>query len=545
MILPQGWVATSIGECSESIQYGLTCTSTPNGTGFRYVRITDIQNRQIEWDSVPFADAAGQKAGLYQIAVNDILFARTGATVGKSYLIRQLDVPAVFASYLIRVRCRNEALLPEFAAWYFQSPRYWEQIVEGAEGTGQPNFNGTKLANLGLSLPPLAEQRRIVAKLDALTARLARARAELDRVYEMAGTLRIAAVRTAFAGELTADWRGSSGEGADKPYRKDLPHGAGLPRTWVLKTLGEIAEIKSGVTLGKKYPSGVELLERPYLRVANVQRGALDLSVIKYVSVTAREADALYLRAGDILMNEGGDRDKLGRGWIWSGEIENCIHQNHVFRIRLRNNGYSPKYVSYYANEFGQGYFVEHGTQTTNLASISKTKMSSLPVPLAPAAEQIEIVRRLDSVFARADRLKAEATRAQSLLDRLESALLAKAFRGELTPQDLNDEPASALLDRIRATRTAQPKPKRGRTPQAPSTTRAPRKKAAMTKSRSDDAVKDKPYLAGLLRAAGGKANAETLFKDAELPIADFYKQLAWEVDAGHIKDNAQVLEAT
>jgi len=452
---------------------------------------------------------------------------------------------AIITADCVKLKPDIRLAMPEYLVYGIRSEVVKGQLEEITAGVAQQKISLERFRSIVIPIPPLAEQRRIVAKLDALTARLARARAELDRVYEMAGKLRIAAVRTAFAGELTADWRGSSGEGADKPYRQDLPHGAGLPRTWVLKTLGEIAEIKSGVTLGKKYPSGAELLERPYLRVANVQRGVLDLSVIKYVSVTAREADALYLRAGDILMNEGGDRDKLGRGWIWSGEIENCIHQNHVFRIRLRNNGYSPKYVSYYANEFGQEYFVEHGTQTTNLASISKTKLSSLPVPFAPATEQIEIVRRLDSVFARADRLKAEATRAKSLLDRLESALLAKAFRGELTPQDPNDEPASALLDRIRATRTAQPKPKRGRTPQAPSTTRAPREKAAMTKSRSDHAVKNKPYLARLLRAAGGRANAETLFKEAELPIADFYKQLAWEVDAGHIKDNAQVLEAT
>jgi type I restriction enzyme S subunit len=296
--------------------------------------------------------------------------------------------------------------------------------------------------------------------------------------------------------------------------------------------------------LEKKRPVGTALVNVPYLRVANVQRGALDLSVIKKVAVTQSEADSLYLRSGDILLNEGGDRDKLGRGWVWSGEISDCIHQNHVFRARLVDGGHSSKYISFYTNEFGQDYFFEHGTQTTNLASISKSKLASLPIPLAPAEEQAEIVKLLEGALTRADRVETEAARARALLDRLKDAILTKAFKGELVPEDPNDEPASALLERIKAARSqqAQSQPKRGRKASVP---KAPREKAVMTKSRQDEDVKDKPYLADIIRQTGGSWKVEDLFKKADLPVTDFYKQLAWEVDQGHIRDhNNQTLQA-
>ena len=158
--------------------------------------------------------------------------------------------------------------------------------------------------------------------------------------------------------------------------------------------------------------------------------------------------------------------------------------------------------------------------------------------------EQNEIVRRVEALFAYADRLEARYTAARAQVERLTPALLAKAFRGELVPQDPNDEPASVLLERIRAARAEQPTAKRGRKPPVTRVPRAPREKAAMTKSRHDDDVQHKPYLAGLLREAGGITSVEDLFRRAELPVTDFYKQLAWEVENGHIRDDETRLEA-
>ncbi len=218
-----------------------------------------------------------------------------------------------------------------------------------------------------------------------------------------------------------------------------------------------------GSTLDTKKQSEYDE-EIPYLRVANVQRGYLDLSEIKRIHVPEKKLTALLLEPGDILFTEGGDIDKLGRGWIWEGQISRCTHQNHIFRARLSDRSNQPKYVSWWANHRGLDYFLRGGKQTTNLASINKTELCALPISLPPGEEQSEIVHRVETLFAYADRLETRYAAARAQVERLTPALLAKAFRGELVPQDPNDEPASMLLERIRAARAAAPaKPKRGR----------------------------------------------------------------------------------
>jgi type I restriction enzyme S subunit len=141
----------------------------------------------------------------------------------------------------------------------------------------------------------------------------------------------------------------------------------------------------------------------PYLRVANVQRGYLDLANIAAIRVSAEKAKHLELRPGDVLLNEGGDRDKLGRGWIWEGQIEGCIHQNHVFRARIYDNILHPKLLAWHANSFGRQWFQDNGTQSVNLASISLSTIKSFPVPVPPLAEQRRIVAALDYHVSRLD----------------------------------------------------------------------------------------------------------------------------------------------
>ncbi|XXT19105.1 hypothetical protein WME94_53655 [Sorangium sp. So ce429] len=239
----------------------------------------------------------------------------------------------------------------------------------------------------------------------------------------------------------------------EEPKGPDIRELSKLPEGWVWTCLRNIADIKGGITKGQKRRQDVKLCAVPYLRVANVQRGYLDLNEVKQIDATPEELEELCLIRGDVLFNEGGDRDKLGRGWIWEEQLPLCIHQNHVFRARLANGVVEPKFVSWYGNSFGQRYFVGEGKQTTNLASINITKLGALPVPLPPFAEQKRIVEEVDRLLSVTDEaeqtVRAQLVRAQ----RLRQSVLKRAFEGKLVPQDPNDEPASALLDRIRAVR--------------------------------------------------------------------------------------------
>lgn len=417
----------------------------------------------------------------------------------------------------------GDGIVPEYIRHYLLSAKEYAESL--SSGTTFKELSGARMAALSIPIAPTAEQRRIVAKLDGLLGRTARALKELDHVPTLFAQYKRAIVLSATSGRLTKRWR---------EEQKGIA-------AWRELTLADIADVQGGITKDSKKQS-LSDEEVPYLRVANVQRGYLDLHEMKTIRVPASRLEDLLLEPGDILFNEGGDIDKLGRGWVWEGQIDRCSFQNHVFRARLFDKANEPKYVSWWGNFRGLEYFLRAGKQTTNLASINKTLLSRLPISLPPPEEQAEIVRRIESAFAWLDKLAAEHARASALLPKFEQALLAKAFRGELVPQDPNDEPASVLLERIRAERAAAPE--RQRKPRSSQRPRAPRQRAAMTKSRLDQDVMHQPYLAKHLRDAGGSARVEDLFRSADLPVTDFYKQLAWEVEAGHVNDQGALLAA-
>jgi type I restriction enzyme S subunit len=297
------------------------------------------------------------------------------------------------------------------------------------------------VAQLELPLPPLAEQRRIVAEIETQLTRLDAAMAALKRSQANLKRYRASALKAAVEGRLVGQAAEELGDGQ-------------LPSGWHWSTLRELGEIKGGITKGQRKRSSETCRSVPYLRVANVQRGWLDLTEVKYIEASDSQIQELRLLAGDILFNEGGDRDKLGRGWIWEDQIEECIHQNHVFRVRVRSENILPKFVSWYGNTAGQRYFSEEGKQTTNLASINMTKLGRLPIPVPPIEIQKQIVEEVERRLSVVEAMEKTVANGLARGERLRQAILRKAFAGELVPQDPNDEPASILLERIRAERS-------------------------------------------------------------------------------------------
>jgi type I restriction enzyme S subunit len=164
-------------------------------------------------------------------------------------------------------------------------------------------------------------------------------------------------------------------------------------------SLKRVSEIQTGLTLGKVYEG--PLIERPYLRVGNVQDGHLNLEDVTTIEVPVEVAHRVELRSGDVLMTEGGDLDKLGRGTIWSGEIPNCLHQNHIFAIRCFTHKLLPPFLAHLTtSQYGRDYFEATGKRTTNLASTNSTKVGLLPIPRPPVAEQRAICRFVEKKFA-------------------------------------------------------------------------------------------------------------------------------------------------
>ncbi len=192
--------------------------------------------------------------------------------------------------------------------------------------------------------------------------------------------------------------------------------------------LADFADVIGGLTKDQKHEAKDGLVRMPYLRVANVQRGYLDLSDLTTINVDPVRAEKLRLAIGDVLFNEGGDRDKLGRGWVWEGQVPFCIHQNHVLRARIWDSNFDAYFVSIWGNSaFGRRWFELNGAQTTNLASVSLSTLKLFPVPKIPLAEQRRIVQLSEALGNVASSARGVATRAVVLRSAILMDLLSGA----------------------------------------------------------------------------------------------------------------------
>jgi type I restriction enzyme S subunit len=279
------------------------------------------------------------------------------------------------------------------------------------------------VANLKRAKVNLKRCKAAVLKA-AVEGRLVPTEAEIagreGRSYETSSQLLARLVQ-----ERRRAWRGKGTyRDPEGPEAGGLPP---LPEGWAWARLDAVAALKGGITVDKKRRDSTAR-SVPYLRVANVQRGYLDLEEIKQIQAPQADIEELRLKPGDILFNEGGDRDKLGRGWIWEGQLAECIHQNHVFRARPYSADISGKLISWWGNTFGKDYFIREGKQTTNLASINMTKLSAFPVLIPPIAEQRRIVAEVDRRLSIVGEVEAEVDANMKRAQALRQAVLTRAF---------------------------------------------------------------------------------------------------------------------
>jgi restriction endonuclease S subunit len=210
-----------------------------------------------------------------------------------------------------------------------------------------------------------------------------------------------------------------------------------IPARWPIEPLDRLAEVQTGVAKGRDL-TDAETVEVPYLRVANVQDGYLDLTEMKSIQIRRSEVERYRLQTGDVVLTEGGDFDKLGRGFIWRGELELCIHQNHVFAVRTDRRRLLPEFFAYLAQSpYGKAYFLQVAHKTTNLACINTTKLKAFPIIVPTLEEQRAIARVLDLAAGAANIEKRSERQAQELKRAAMRELFTRGLRGE--PQKIVD----------------------------------------------------------------------------------------------------------
>lgn len=463
--LPEGWTWKPLGQIASVISRGRAPSYVSEG-GARVLNQKCIRAGYIDFSFAKRTSADALKRYPVRLVVQpgDILWNSTGSgTIGRAAMYpRNLpdDEVTLIDTHITLIR-PDLSCISEYLCHFLLTLHVQKRIADLNVGsTNQLELPRSVVMQLPIPVPPLAEQRRIVARIDELFAQIAEGEAALARARQGLDTWRRSLLKAAVTGELTSDWREANpsvGSGADIVSRiRRLPNEGGrrrasqgkltvdreslpqLPASWVWAPLGELGEIVGGVTVDKKR-APADPVEVPYLRVANVQRGLLDLTEVKTIRVERSVAARLALRGGDILLNEGGDRDKIGRGCVWREELPTCIHQNHVFRVRLRSAELNPLFISHYANEMGRRFFMEKGKQTTNLASISLTKISELPVPVPPAAEVNEIMRRLATLMESEVDNESYVNTALESVKALKQSVLKAAFEGRLGTSDAAD----------------------------------------------------------------------------------------------------------
>lgn len=259
-------------------------------------------------------------------------------------------------------------------------------------------------SKIKVKIPPIPEQERIVSKIEELFSKLDACVVELHAAKEKLKIYRQAAITQAFPA---------------------------LSEENTVK-LNDIASISGGITKGRKL-DGHDSITLPYLRVANVQNGFLDLREVKSIQLKKSEMVKYLLKYDDVLYTEGGDRDKLGRGTVWRNEIEDCVHQNHVFKARLKLDCALPEYVAYWSMSTpARNYFYQKGKQSVNLASINKTVLSNLLLPLPSVTDQQKTIESISARISVADNIEQSLDVSLQQAEALRQSILKQAFDGEL-----------------------------------------------------------------------------------------------------------------
>ena len=443
--LPEGWAEAAGSDTFELIRgvsYKKVDARSKASEGLiPILRATNIQDSRLILDDlvyVPEMYVSPQQ----RLKPGDILIATSSGSrdvVGKSVRIIDVDKPYAFGAFCAVARPRSETL-SNYLSYYTRSRAYRNYVEEVALGININNFRTSDLSALPLCLPPEQEQRRIVAKLDSLFERTRRAREELSQIPRLIEHYKKAILEAAFRGDLTRDWR----------ERKSLP---GLEEV----VLGDVANGFSYGSSSKSSPTG----RVPVLRMGNIQNMALDWSDLVYTS-NDQEIEKYRLTSRDVLFNRTNSPELVGKTALYQGE-QPAIYAGYLIRIRCGSQ-LLPEYLNYCLNSpIGRTYCWRVKSDGVSQSNINAKKLAAFPFLLPVIEEQQEIVRRIEEALGWLNIVDAEHGQARHLLDRLDQAHLAKAFRGELVPQDPNDEPASVLLDRIRGEQAGEARIRRGR----------------------------------------------------------------------------------
>ena len=465
-LLRENWAVSTFGEICDYVQRG----KSP-----KYAEASDlpvINQKAIRWFGLQdeylkyvHPEQIDSWTPERYIRLGDVLWNSTGTgTIGRACLIRvvNLDSPKVVDSHVTILRS-NPEIDPRYLFYWIMGPTIQERISDLSTGTtNQVELNRQIVLETKIPVPPLAEQKRIADKLDQTLAIVERAKARLARVPEILKQFRQSVLAAATYGRLTEDWRESQSVFREAPISVNSPENVmpffDIPGSWKWSKISNIGLVKGG----KRLPKGESLLSRdtgyPYLVAGQLKNGTVSSDNQQYLTEELHEKLKRYtVRSGDVFITIVGAC--IGDSGVIPAKFDGANLTENAAKI-CNLKGASSSYLAYWLRSNICQEFIRFSIKSGAQGKLALCRIEEIPVPLPPDLEQQEILRRIDILFAVADRIEVRYQAISEKVDKLTQALLAKAFRGELVPQDPNDEPASVLLERIRAQRRVQPSTK-------------------------------------------------------------------------------------
>lgn len=473
--LPDSWTWERFGDVADVCLELEDAKRFPAAVHIAPNHIESGTARLIEQGTVAGDKVAGPK---HRFTRGQVLYSKIRPYLAKA-IIAPCDGFCSSDMYPIDARCS-----PEFLVRWLVSPAFTARVSRDQNRTVLPKVNLATLRELPVPVPPPQEQRRITAKLEALQARSRRAREALDAVPPLLEKLRQSILAAAFRGDLTADWRAKNKdvEPASKllerirterrkkweeselaklkakgksptddkwksKYKEPAPVDTTglpeLPQGWCWASVDDVADIAGGLTKhGSKRSDGKDV---PLVSVAAVQLRRIDAAQVNSIRLLPEDGDKGDLRAGDLLIVEGnGSLTHIGRVATWNDEVPGARHQNHLIRVRphLLKSAYVQEWL---ASPLGRRLIIAQATSAAGLYTLSLSKVAALPIPLAPGPEQPAMLERVLEAVSRVAALREVTETSSGQLAILDRGVLAKAFRGELVPQDPNDEPEAVV----------------------------------------------------------------------------------------------------
>lgn len=462
--IPKNWVECRFGDVAKIHNgYAFATKDFRRDKGVPLIKQSQLNGDKVDLTKCVYLDEIFLETKKdFVLKKGDVLIGMSGS-VGKMCLY-DLDFSALQNQRTGKAVPYSETLLNKKLFWYFLST-IERILLEKGKGLGVANVSADDIEDLVFNLPPLPEQHRIVAKLDAVMQKVESNKQRLEKIPKLLKRFRQSVLAAAVSGRLTNKIEDDN-----------------LPESWKIQYGKDVFEfITSGSRGWAEYYSEVGKL---FIRVTNLDFDTIKINTIpdknKYVTPPQNaEGTRTKVKVGDVLISITGDVGMVG---LVENNMEEAYINQHVCLARPKKGSYS-KYIAYYISAMngGRKYFDEVKKGATK-SGLVLGDIKELPIPFPPLEEQKEIVRRVEQLFAFADKIEARYSKAKNILDKLPQSILAKAFRGELVAQDPNDEPASVLLERIKAEKEKLAAEKKGKKTKAYSIEEKPLKIAAEKK---------------------------------------------------------------